>query len=512
MAAALPDQPKHSMKVARQRTAPVVLASDAWAELAMYEAFFGLTEQPFALTANPRFAFYSEQYGIAEEALHYAVARKEGLMLVTGASGTGKTMLCRDLVEKLTADRHRVVLISNPFLSGLEMLQVLVAEFGLGDATTSSRKELLDRLKVFLLEQLAGGRTCIAIFDEAQHLSTEFLEQIRVLSNLETDREKLIQIVLVGQPELLALLRMPQMAQLDQRVSVRCTLTQLSCEETTRYIDHRLNVAGAHGRVRFLDKGVRRLYQATGGVPRLINLTCDRALLSGFADQATEIGDAQIRQGIASLHGEGGVEALAARSSDSLRTSSGRLLSWIIGCVAAVAALAAALAFFWFGLDGGAEVLAWQGAVASSARDAEQAYVRIAGQHRGSRQREQALLRLAQLQIAKGDGREAVRWLNALHRDYPAGVQDGERQYWMVRALLTRGDTLGACSVTRDVRPEAAENTAWAYSGIYRECDAFEQRARVSDSVHVANGNVVDTLAVVVPAGVSLPRRGNSLP
>src|SRR5688572_8818682 len=211
----------------------------------MYEEFFGLSEKPFALTPNPRFVFQSEQYRTGEQALLYGVAQKEGFMVVTGAPGTGKTTLCRDLLEKLDPVRYRVALIFNPFLNGVEMLQSLLSEFGLGDVTTTSRKELLDRLNTFLLQQLATGRTCIAIFDEAQHLSTEFLEQIRVLSNLETNSEKLIQIILVGQPELLSLIRTPQMAQLDQRVSVRCTLTHLTREESGDYIAHRLNVAGA---------------------------------------------------------------------------------------------------------------------------------------------------------------------------------------------------------------------------------------------------------------------------
>jgi general secretion pathway protein A len=150
----------------------------------MYESFFGLSEKPFALTPNPRFVFQSEQYRTAEQALLYGIAQKEGFMLVTGSPGTGKTTLCRDLLEKLDTEKHRVALIFNPFFNGVEMLQALHSEFGLGDAGTTSRKELLDRLNTYLLQQLANGRTCIAIFDEAQHLSTEFLEQIRVLSNL----------------------------------------------------------------------------------------------------------------------------------------------------------------------------------------------------------------------------------------------------------------------------------------------------------------------------------------
>src|SRR5881296_927542 len=126
----------------------------------MYEEFFGLSEKPFALTPNPRFVFQSDQYRAAEDALLYGIAQKEGFMLVTGAPGTGKTTLCRDLLERLSPERYRVALIFNPFLSGLEMLQALLSEFGLGDVSTTSRKELLDRLNAYLLQQLASGRTC----------------------------------------------------------------------------------------------------------------------------------------------------------------------------------------------------------------------------------------------------------------------------------------------------------------------------------------------------------------
>jgi len=473
----------------------------------MYEEFFGLSEKPFALTPNPKFVFQSDQYRAAEEALLYGVAQKEGFMLVTGAPGTGKTTLCRDLLEKLNPDRYRVALIFNPFLNGVEMLQALLSEFGQGDVHTTSRKELLDRLNAYLLQQLANGRTCIAIFDEAQHLSTEFLEQIRVLSNLETDREKLIQIVLVGQPELLALIRTPQMAQLDQRVSVRCTLTHLSMDETGRYIDHRMNVAGAQGRVKFQEIGVRLLHQATGGVPRLINLTCDRALLAGYTEQTRSIGDKHVRQALASLRGEEGIDSGASVSPKTLSPPL-RRRSWIVGVAAVVLLASIAL---WFGLDGGAEILSWQGAMAHSARDAEQAYARIARQHPGSRHREFALLRLAQIQIARGDAREALRWLDVLLREYPAGAQNGERQYWTARALLAGGDTVRACSVTRGVSAANATTLGPEFSGINRECAAFDARAQAADSLQAADGAVTDsTDRVVRPAGSPVKR--DSLP
>ncbi len=474
----------------------------------MYEAFFGLSEKPFALTPNPRFVFQSEQYRAAEQALLYGIAQKEGFMLVTGAPGTGKTTLCRDLLEKLPSDKFRVALIFNPFFNGVEMLQALHSEFGLGDVTTTSRKELLDRLNTYLIQQLANGRTCIAIFDEAQHLSTEFLEQIRVLSNLETDNEKLIQIILVGQPELLALVRTQQMAQLDQRVSVRCTLTHLSLDETGRYIYHRLNVAGAKGHLQFHDAAVKLIHSATGGVPRLINLTCDRALLAGYSDQAKAIGLTHVRQAIASLRGEEGMnKAAGGAPARLLGNPRSRRGSWIAGGVAAMIGL---IALLWWRFDGSAELLAWKAARSGSPRAAEQAYATIARQHRTSRQRESALLRLAQMQIAKGDARGALTWLDALYKDYPASADNGERQYWSARALLASGDTARACAVTRSVSSTAAGAFGPDYGAMTQSCSAFDARVR-ADSVRTAEAGVRDNVETPVRSA-GTPVRPDSQP
>lgn len=298
----------------------------------MYEEFFGLREKPFALTPNPRFLFYSDRYRTAVESLRFSLAEREGFLLLTGPVGTGKTTLCRDLLRTLEPKQFRTALIFNPFLNGTEVLQALLTEFGCTYPAGASRKELLDRLNHFLLAQLVDGRSCVAVFDEAQHLSPEFLEQIRVLSNLETESEKLLQIVLVGQPELRARIQHPSLAQLDQRISLRCTLSNLSAEETERYVYHRLNVAGAQGRVQFTPRAMRQVYVAAGGVPRLINLICDRSLLAAFVARTTTIGPREVKQALIALRGEGEDE-LEPRSA-SRKPSAAR---WVWPAAAAIA-------------------------------------------------------------------------------------------------------------------------------------------------------------------------------
>ena len=283
----------------------------------MYEGFYSLTERPFSLTPNPHYVFYSARYRQAEDELLYGISRKEGFMLLTGLPGTGKTTLCRELLDKLDPEKYRSALLFNPFLNGVEMLQALLTEFRVPVPAGGSRNELLNALNQFLLQELAAGHICVAIFDEAQHMSTEFLEQIRVLSNLETAEEKLIQIVLVGQPELLARIKMPGMAQLSQRVSVRCSLTHLNLDETKRYIYHRLDVAGAHGRVEFFNSAVKKIYRASQGIPRRINAISDQTLLAGYVDQTRKLGTRQVKKAVSSLEGDESTPAptmgLAAR-------------------------------------------------------------------------------------------------------------------------------------------------------------------------------------------------------
>jgi general secretion pathway protein A len=412
----------------------------------MYESFFGLNDKPFSLTPNPKYVFYSQQYREAEGQLLYGINNREGFMLVTGQPGTGKTTLCRDLIEKL--DRHKVnsALVFNPFLNAHEMLAALLTEFGMSPPPQASRKELLDRLNQFLLAQLVFGKSCVAIFDEAQHLSTEFLEQIRVLSNLETESEKLLQIILVGQPELLDKIRTPSMAQLDQRVSIRCRLSFLGAQETDRYIHHRLNVAGARGQIRFEPKAIAEIFRAANGVPRLINLVSDRALLAAYTEQSRDIKPSHVKKGVLSLRGEepevgGATTASAAKPPGSAR--------WRIGVLAVLLVVLAgvATAAWWPQTppEQRAETLYWRGAMPSSAADGEQAFRQLVAEFPDSPRIPLALFGLAQYAAARGDKNAALQQYQQLIDRFP---NDSSRPRAIALAALVyfeAGDTVTAC-------------------------------------------------------------------
>ena len=459
----------------------------------MYEQFYGLRDKPFSLTPNPRFVFYSQQYHEAEGQLIYGINNREGFMLVTGQPGTGKTTLCRDLIEKLDQEKSRSALIFNPFLNGMEMLAALLTEFGIAVPDRGTRKELLDRLNQFLLAQLAMGKSCVAIFDEAQHLAPEFLEQIRVLSNLETDQEKLIQIILVGQPELLDKIRTPQMAQLDQRVSIRVTLTDLNEEETDRYIHHRLNVAGARGQIRFSPKAVKEIYRGSHGVPRLINLICDRALLAGYASQTHDIQPEHVLKAIAALRGED-AQVSANTAQPKKAASWGRRA----GTIAAVGMLAVATGI----------VAMWQTAQstppdealfsratmnAPSAAEAERDLNAFVNQFPSSRHYDEALLRLANLEISRGDRAAAVQHLAQLAQHAQPGVMRNAALVYGAQATLEAGDTTAACqSITPDLTAAIA-----ADSGLAPRLTALSSTCAAQASVIVSADSVrrADSLA-----------------
>lgn len=274
----------------------------------MYEEYFGFAEKPFGMTPDPRYMYQSECHRSALEVLEYAIRRREGLMLVTGDTGTGKTTLCRSLLERANRDTF-TSLVLNPFLSHAELLRRILLDFGVvsrGELRTGrlaevSAQELLDTLRDFLLTLLPLGATALVVIDEAQNLPPAALEQIRMLSNLETDREKLLQIVLVGHVNLQDRLRHPKLRQLDQRVAIRHRLDRISRDELVGYVSHRLSIAGSASVVRFTPRSLDVVHRASGGVPRVVNQVCDRALLGAYASRSTRVSPELVQQAAASL-------------------------------------------------------------------------------------------------------------------------------------------------------------------------------------------------------------------
>ena len=254
----------------------------------MYTQFYGLREKPFSLSPDPRYLFLADPHREALAHLLYGIEQGEGFICVTGEVGTGKTTLCRTLLGRIEAGTE-VAFIFNPQLSGLELLQAINAELGL-PLQGLDRRQLHEQLNRFLLAKRRDGRRVLLIIDEAQVMERDALEQVRLLSNLETNTAKLIQIVLIGQPELDTQLESPDLRQLRQRISVRWRLMPLSMTDTRDYVRHRLRIAAGAPRELFTDLALREVHRRSGGIPRLINLLCDRALLAGFAVEAKAIG------------------------------------------------------------------------------------------------------------------------------------------------------------------------------------------------------------------------------
>ncbi len=263
----------------------------------MYLDFHGFREKPFNLTPDPRFVFLSKHHKEAFAHLLYGINNRVGFIVLTGEVGSGKTTILRSLLSQLDADHYRTALIFNPCLSPNELLQNITREFGIA-SNASDDSSLLDPLNRFLLQQNAEGRTVVLAIDEAQDLETQVLEQIRLISNLETDKEKLIQIILAGQPEFIQILNRKEMRQLGQRITVRYHLEPMSYQETVDYINHRLKVAGGRGRDIFSKRALRRIYAYSRGLPRLVNAACDRVLLTGYTRDTTRIDSRIVATGV----------------------------------------------------------------------------------------------------------------------------------------------------------------------------------------------------------------------
>ncbi len=267
----------------------------------MYEAFFSLDDSPFVLTPDPRFLLRSKSHHEILSTLLYGITSQKGLMALIGDVGTGKTTLCRALLRELPGEVQSA-LVLNPHLSDVELVGTILDDLGI-ERRGTTKGELMTTLNQYLLAAGAEGKTVVVVLDEAQQMTDEALEQIRILSTLETATRKLLQIVLAGQPELEEKLRRRELRQLDQRVGIRCYLEPLSRKDTYRYIEHRLRVAGLPGSVPFTRAAMARIFHYSGGVPRVFNLVCDRALMAGFGARAREITPAIVRTAARNLEG-----------------------------------------------------------------------------------------------------------------------------------------------------------------------------------------------------------------
>jgi general secretion pathway protein A len=268
----------------------------------VYLEYYGLKEPPFDITPNPRFLYFSGKHREAFNHLLYGIRERKGFVQLTGEVGCGKTTICRALLEQL-GPTFSTALILNPVLSADQLMKAIAMEFGLA-VKGMDRLESVALMNQFLLEQVEKGKDVVLIIDEAQDLTDELLEQVRLLSNLETDDCKLLQIVLMGQPELRDRLNDDHLRQLRQRITVRYHLTPLSRPEMTQYIQHRLEISGSRGAPYFTTWALRRIHRYSHGIPRLINALCDKSLLAGYVRQSDRIDFQTVGLAIRELEGK----------------------------------------------------------------------------------------------------------------------------------------------------------------------------------------------------------------
>ena len=262
----------------------------------MYESFFGLRERPFSLAPDPRFLYLAPTQKEALSTLRYGLTSRSGLTLLLGEAGTGKTTLVRTVLAELSGGTAECVLLSNPTLTRAEFYEFLAEGFGLGEEAVSSKTRFLFMLKARLQERFDEGLITALLLDEAQSLSHELLEEIRLLSNVETATTKLLNVVLAGQPELAGRLNDPNLRQLKQRIALRCELSPLTRSDTAAYIAGRLRIVGGAPIEIFTREAVEMVHAASGGIPRVINVICDNALIGGFASQVKPVSRALVEE------------------------------------------------------------------------------------------------------------------------------------------------------------------------------------------------------------------------
>ena len=260
----------------------------------MYKDFYSLKENPFNITSDPAFFFPSIRHEEAFNHLSYGINSRKGIIVITGEIGTGKTTLCRMLLNRI-GDNVKTALILNPDFSDIQLLEMIVHDLGI-ECKKKNKLALVGAIALFLVEQSSEGRNVAIILDECQNLNVRQLEQLRLLSNLETEKEKLLQIILVGQPELNNNLQNPLLRQLNQRVTVRYHILPLDKSEIRNYIEHRLKTAGANKQLKFTDQAIEAIYAYSQGTPRVINALCDRSLLAGFVRELWTIDDNVIQE------------------------------------------------------------------------------------------------------------------------------------------------------------------------------------------------------------------------
>jgi general secretion pathway protein A len=276
----------------------------------MYCEFFGFSEKPFTITPNPQFIYLSEHHREAFAHLLYGIDSHAGFIAMTGEVGTGKTTVLRTLLSQLDPEKYSSALIFNPCRSGEQLLASICREFGVIPEEGNSFG-YLDALNLYLLDQYQAGRTVVLVIDEAQNLTPDVLEQVRMISNLETVHDKLIQIILAGQPELDDLLKRHDLRQLNQRIAVRTRLTSMDRRDTAEYIRHRLKVSGYRAPGLFSAGAVKRIYRFSRGVPRLVNIVCEQALVMAWTMESSAV-----------------TPAIAARIIQVTGQSSGRRSIW----------------------------------------------------------------------------------------------------------------------------------------------------------------------------------------